>query len=70
LLLKIGNYDKAIIIAGDSDYYCLAKYLLRQNKLEQILIPSSSKCLKIFKQYKYFRNYISYLERKKEILQK
>ena len=69
-LMKIDSYNKAVIVAGDSDYYCLAKYLLRQNKLKQILIPSSSKCPKIFRQYKNFRNYISYLDRQKEVLQK
>ena len=67
---EIDSYNKAVIVAGDSDYYFPAKYLLRQNKLKQILIPSSSKCPKIFRQNKNFRNYISYLDRQKEVLQK
>jgi hypothetical protein len=69
-LMKIDSYNKAVIVAGDSDYYFLAKYLLRQNKLKQILIPSSSKCPNVFRQYKNFRNYISYLDRQREDLQK
>jgi uncharacterized LabA/DUF88 family protein len=33
------QYDKAIIVAGDGDYYCLIKYLKRRNKLLKIIIP-------------------------------
>ncbi len=39
-LAKINKYNKAIIVAGDSDYYFLVKYLIRQNKLLKILLPS------------------------------
>lgn len=33
------NYDQAIIVAGDGDYYCLAKFLKRQGQLHKIIIP-------------------------------
>lgn len=33
-------YDKAILITGDGDFYCLVKYLLKHNKLERILAPN------------------------------
>ena len=69
-IIKMNNYEKAVIVAGDSDYYFLAKYLSRQNKLGQILIPSSSKCPKIFRKYKNFRNFISYLDKHRKILEK
>ena len=32
-------YDKAVIVAGDGDYYCLAKYLRRQKQLFKIIVP-------------------------------
>ncbi len=32
-------YDKAIIVAGDGDYYCLAKYLRRRRQLLKIIVP-------------------------------
>jgi len=69
-LIKINNYDKAIIVAGDSDYYFLAKYLMRQDKLCQVLVPCKSKCPKIYKKNNKFRNYISYISRQKDILYK
>ena len=40
---EIPNYDKAIIIAGDGDYACLVEYLLKQNKLEKLMIPDIKK---------------------------
>ena len=36
---QMNRYDKAVLIAGDGDYACLIKYLLRKKKLEKILVP-------------------------------
>jgi len=37
---EIGNYDKAIIISGDGDFYSLVEYLEEQGKLLKLLTPS------------------------------
>ncbi len=42
-MIEIENYNKAIIVTGDGDFYCLAKYLLNIGKLEKILIPDQNK---------------------------
>ena len=39
-MIEYPNYDKAVIVAGDGDYYCLVEYLKRQNKLKKIIIPN------------------------------
>ena len=70
VLIKINSYDKVVIVAGDSDYYLLAKYLIRQNKLCQILVPCKAKCPKIFKENNKFRNYISYISRQRDLFHK
>lgn len=57
-------YDKAVIVSGDGDFYCLLKFLRKNNKLEAIIIPnkfSESKLLKEFQQFKIFL----YRERRK-----
>jgi hypothetical protein len=41
---KAGNYEKAIIVAGDGDYFCLAGYLDALGKMEMILAPSRNEC--------------------------
>jgi len=54
------NYDKAVIVSGDGDFYCLHKYLKENKKLSQIIIPntkSESSLLKEFQQYKTFIYY-------------
>lgn len=51
------NYDKAVIVSGDGDFYCLYEYLDKVNKLEAILIPNKfteSSLLKKFHTYKRF----------------
>lgn len=67
-LLEINNYDKAIIVSGDGDFYCLYKYLVENNKLRGIVIPnkkSESSLLKEFQRYKiYIWRHREVLERK------
>src|SRR3989338_5606452 len=39
-MIEYPNYDKAIIVAGDGDYYSLIDYLKTQDKLKQVLVPN------------------------------
>lgn len=58
--IKYDHYDKAVIVSGDGDFYCLYKYLVTQKRLLRILIPnpkSESSLLKPFHRYKSFINY-------------
>ena len=55
--IEYDNYDKAIIVSGDGDFYCLHKYLKNKKKLFKIIIPnrkSESSLLKPFQKYKMF----------------
>lgn len=47
------KYDKAVIVSGDGDFYCLIDYLLEKNKLAYVLVPNKrfSKLLKRFDKY-------------------
>ena len=38
---ELPNYDKAIIVSGDGDFYGLAEYLKEQGKLLKIMTPNS-----------------------------
>lgn len=40
-MIEYENYDKAIIISGDGDFYCLVQYLVKQNKLRKIIVPNT-----------------------------
>jgi len=39
-MIEYPNYDKAVIVTGDGDFYCLAKYFVEKNKLKAILVPN------------------------------
>jgi len=47
------NYDKAIIVSGDGDFFALIEYLAQQNKLLKVLTPNQrySTLLKEFESY-------------------
>lgn len=38
-MIEFDNYDRAVIVAGDGDYYSLIKYLLSKNKMANLVIP-------------------------------
>lgn len=38
---ELPYYDKAVIVSGDGDFYCLAEYLEKQGKLLHLLAPNS-----------------------------
>lgn len=50
LVLKImidlseNNFDRAVIVTSDGDFYCLADYLYEKKKLLAVLSPNRAKC--------------------------
>jgi len=40
-MIQFNNYQSAVIITGDGDFYCLVKYLKEQGKLAKVLAPSN-----------------------------
>lgn len=55
--IQYPKYDKAVIVSGDGDFYCLHEYLVKNKKLLKIIIPntkSESSLLKSFHKYKIF----------------
>lgn len=43
-MIDINNYNQAIIVTGDGDFYCLVKHLDINNKLLKVLAPSTRNC--------------------------
>jgi len=55
--IEFKNYDKAVFVSGDGDFYCLYEYLEKRGKLLNIIIPNrhnESRLLKRFQKYKIF----------------
>ena len=39
-MIELQNYEKAVLVTGDGDFYCLVKYWIENEKLERVLIPN------------------------------
>lgn len=50
-MIEYKNYEKAIIVTGDGDFYCLVNYLLQNDKLERVLIPNYFKYSALLKRF-------------------
>ncbi len=50
-MIEYPNYDKAIIVTGDGDFYCLVQYLLEREKLERVLVPNFFKYSALLKRF-------------------
>jgi uncharacterized LabA/DUF88 family protein len=69
---ELPNYDEAIIVSGDGDFFSLAEYLNEQGKLAHILTPNwqYSSLLKVFDdkiiRLDQMRRQLAYHDRKKK----
>ena len=43
-MIDLEEYEKALIVTGDGDFYCLVKHLDSNSKLLKVLAPSSKSC--------------------------
>ena len=52
-MIEIPNYNKAIIVSGDGDFYCLVEYLQKKGKLGKIIVPNKyySSLLRKYRSY-------------------
>lgn len=48
--LELNNYDKAIIVSSDGDFYSLVQHLYENNKLKAVLSPDVENCSSLLKQ--------------------
>ncbi len=48
-MVEFNNYDKALIITGDGDFYCLVDYLAKNDKLLKLMIPNTNKFSSLYR---------------------
>lgn len=66
-MIEYPNYDKAIIVTGDGDFYCLVQYLLEKDKLSAVIIPNRFKFSALLK-FKAFRRHLRFMNDLKGLL--
>ncbi len=48
--LELSDYDKAVIVSSDGDFYSLVQYLYENSKLKVVLSPDEENCSNLLKQ--------------------
>ena len=48
--LELNDYDKAVIVTSDGDFYSLVQHLYNNNKLKVVLSPDEKNCSNLLKQ--------------------
>jgi len=48
-MIDYNNYDKAIIVSSDGDFYSLVKYLYESDKLRLVISPYNKTCSSLLK---------------------
>lgn len=48
-MIEYPNYDKAVIVTGDGDFYCLVDYLIKNGKLLKLMIPNRHRYSSLFR---------------------
>ena len=51
-MIEYPNYNKAVLVTGDGDFHCLVEYLVKQKKLNKLVIPNRYKYSSLFLPFK------------------
>lgn len=50
-MIEFDRYEKAIIVTGDGDFYCLVEHLIAKGKLQKLLVPNQKKYSALLKRF-------------------
>ena len=50
-MIEYPNYEKAVIVTGDGDYYCLVDYLRKSEKLLRLIVPNRYKYSSLLRKF-------------------
>jgi len=69
-MIEYPNYDKALIVTGDGDFYCLVDYLIKQGKLLNLMIPNRNQYSSLFRKKMPYIVFMNNLKHKLEYKKK
>jgi uncharacterized LabA/DUF88 family protein len=50
-MIEYPNYDKAVVVTGDGDFYCLVDHLKRHDKLEKLIVPDEKRYSSLLRRF-------------------
>ena len=65
-MIKYEKYDKALIITGDGDFFCLVEYLIKNDKLLKLMIPDKKAYSSLYRRFVLHMVFVSDLKKKLE----
>jgi len=65
-MIEYDNFNKAIIVSNDGDFYCLVDYLIKNKKLERLLISNRNSFSSLLKKFRPFMHFMNGLKNKLE----
>jgi uncharacterized LabA/DUF88 family protein len=69
-MIEYANYEKALIITGDGDFYCLVEHLLKNDKLLHLMVPNQYKFSSLFRKMRSGLVFMNGLRSKLELRRK
>ena len=51
VMIEYPNYDKAVIVSGDGDFYCLINYLKNNGKLLKLIVPDDTRYSSLLRKF-------------------
>ena len=67
-MIEYQNYDKAVIVTGDGDFYCLVQYLHKNDKLKAVIVPNKLRFSALLK-VDYIQPYLRFMNDLKKKLE-
>lgn len=66
-MIEYKNFEKAVIITWDGDFYCLVDHLVGNNKLFKILIPNKNRYSSLLKKFYHYLVFLNHPDLKRKI---
>jgi len=63
-MIQYNNYDKAIIVSGDGDFYCLIEYLDKQKKIKRLIVPNKYRFSSLLRKFSHLITFLNNTENK------
>jgi uncharacterized LabA/DUF88 family protein len=65
-MIEYDNYDKALIVTGDGDLYCLVDYLRKKDKLLKLMIPNKESFSSLYRRLMPYTIFMNNLRKRLE----
>lgn len=71
VMIDFQEYERAVLVSGDGDFYCLVNYLIQHDKFAKLLVPDQEKYSSLLKRIpSEYLGFVSDLRKKLEYIKR